>query len=472
MSVPAVVEDPAPAKCSRPISAGEVLAFASALSAITYLDRVCFGAAAPYLVSDLGLKDVSDLKWAFTLFTVAYAIFEIPSGWLGDTRGARQTLVRIVLGWSLFTALTGLVGLKVAGITLGGVGTLCVIRFLFGVGEAGAYPNMARLVADWFPLEQRGRAKGAIWMAGRFMGGFTPLIWTLLVAGSAAPMSWRVAFVFFGFIGLGWCVAFHWRYRDYRRADDCEPNSAAHAAARVPHALPWRAMLAEKNLWWLGFMYACAAYGWYFNITYFPSFLETCYGVDPGSMAGAVLKGGPLLLGGVGCFVGGMWTDRLLHRLPQRRWARRIPAMAGHGLCAACYAIAVAAESAWAAALAISLAAFSNDLMMGAAWSTCQDVGRRHTAVVAGWMNMLGNLGGALSGWTCGTLLARAKSARAIAEGSSIDAISSAGSKLALSEGYEQCLLSFAIVSAIAVFTWLAIDAEKPLEVDTNNSNK
>src|SRR2546421_1635987 len=118
-----------------------VLGFACALSMITYLDRVCFGTVAPYIQKEFNLSE-SEKGYLFTAFALAYALFEVPSGWLGDVFGPRRTLIRIVLWWSFFTALTGAVGLKVGGVVLGGLGTLIVVRFLFGMGEAGGLPNL------------------------------------------------------------------------------------------------------------------------------------------------------------------------------------------------------------------------------------------------------------------------------------------------------------------------------------------
>jgi MFS family permease len=440
-------------------SRNEVLALACSLSMITYLDRVCFGAAASDLVRDLGLKDVSDLKWAFTAFTIAYAGFEIPSGWLGDTFGPRRTLIRIVIAWSIFTALTGLVGLRVGAMTLGGLGTLCVIRFLFGVGEAGAYPNLARVVANWFPPQQRGQAKGWIWMSGRFMGGLTPFLWTILVTGTAYSsgiFNWRAAFVCFGVIGLFWCLWFSMRFQN-------QPESQQGIASSHDHpTVSWGAILRERNLWMLGLMYAMASFSWYFNITYFPSFLETKYDVDPKSIEGSIWKGGPLLLGGIGCLVGGMWTDRLL-RSRSHAWSRRIPAMTGHLLCGIFYVLAFFAPSMWMAGLAIALAAFSNDLMMGSAWATCQDIGRKHTAIVAGWMNMLGNLGGAFSGWSIGTILQNQVAGQALRLGVDPETLSKGLRNEALGWGYQWSLLSFVAVSVVAMFTWLAIRPDRPM---------
>jgi ACS family glucarate transporter-like MFS transporter len=464
---------PIPKKTERPLGRVEVLAFACTLSMITYLDRVCFGAAVPFLIRDLGLQDVSDLKWAFTAFTIAYAVFEIPSGWLGDVFGPRSTLTRIVIGWSIFTALTGLIGLRVGAFTFGGLGLLCLVRFLFGIGEAGAFPNLARVVANWFPADERGRAKGWIWMAGRFMGGATPLIWTLLVAGTAytAPLvSWRGAFLLFGAIGIVWCLAFRRRFTDHpakpwsERGEPSESQRENSGLKSPGHSLPWRLLFANRTTWLLGLMYACASFSWYFNITYFPSYLETRHGVSANSIGGSILKGGPLLLGGVGCLIGGYWTDYLMRRMRNRRWARRIPAMAGHGLCGLCYVAAIYADSAWSAALAISLAAFSNDLMMGAAWSTCQDIGQKHTAVVAGWMNMLGNLGGAISGWAIGTILEIAVSNRAAVDRVAVAELADSAKQVALSQGYQSALVAFVVVSFVAVLAWLPINAERPLE--------
>ena len=171
-----------------------VLGFVCSLSMITYLDRVCFGAAAPFIVDALHLDSVADLAWAFTAFNISYAIFEIPTGWLGDVFGPRKTLIRIVLWWSLFTALTGLVGLSVGPVVLGW-GNLVLIRFLFGVGEAGAYPNITRALHNWFPFSERGTGQGTVWMAGRLMGGLTPLVWMYVVVKFG--FSWRTAFWIF-----------------------------------------------------------------------------------------------------------------------------------------------------------------------------------------------------------------------------------------------------------------------------------
>lgn len=400
-----------PAETAQPTNVRySVLGFACTLSMITYLDRVCFGTAAPSIAEELGYRGAADLRWAITAFTIAYAAFEIPSGWLGDVYGPKRTLIRIVLWWSLFTALTGSVT-QAGFLFMGGLATLAVIRFLFGMGEAGAYPNITRALHNWFPTGKRAFAQGAVWMSGRLMGGLTPLIWLLVTV--TFQLSWREAFYIFGVIGTLWCVAFAWWFRD-RPADHPKVNQAeldliekgrtdsGHAHANVP----WKKIFLSGNLWCLCMMYFCAAYGWYFNITYLPDFLETRYGVEKNSTIGALYKGGPLIFGAVTCLIGGILSDRFIRRTGNRKMGRRWFGIIGHSMCALCYLLCPFMPTALWFALAISMAAFWNDLTMGAAWATCQDIGKRYAAIVAGFMNTIGNLGGAAAGYITGTVVA------------------------------------------------------------------
>ncbi len=164
-----------------------VLAFACSLSMITYLDRAAIGKATDPILAALGLRSIDDLVYVLAAFNLAYALFEVPTGWLGDVFGPRKTLIRIVLWWSLFTALTGMAGFQIGGVVLVGYWALVAIRFFFGVGEAGAYPNITRALHNWLPVTERGFGQGAVWMCGRLMGGLTPLIWCSSWSGAASP---------------------------------------------------------------------------------------------------------------------------------------------------------------------------------------------------------------------------------------------------------------------------------------------
>jgi MFS family permease len=462
------------------------LAFACTLSMITYLDRVCMGSAVKWIIQDLGLSSEADLKWVFAAFGFAYALFEVPSGWLGDVFGPRVVLVRIVLWWSLFTALTGLVGMSVGGFVLGGVGTLMVVRFLFGMGEAGAYPNITRSLHNWFPFRQRGQAQGAVWMSGRLMGGLTPLFWAALVEGlgtAAATatgskaaailpplLTWRSAFWMFGLVGLTWSVLFFLWFRN-RPEEKATVNAAELAlirggdgAAQAGHArVPWRRILRSRSLWFLCLMYACQSYGWYFNITYLPNFLETQFGVEKTSLLGAIYKGGPLWMGAAGCLVGGFLTDGFIRRTGNRRLGRKLFGVIGHALAGLCFVASPFVHNAFGMFMVLSLSAFCADLTMGSSWAVCQDIGRRYSAIVAGFMNMVGNLGGAIGPLLSGYVLDYYLHSTAAGLHVAVNQLSPAVRSAALMDGYRTNFWIFAGTFVVGVICWTQIDSTQPV---------
>jgi MFS family permease len=457
------LSDPALAKPTRVRYA--VLGFAGVLSMITYLDRVCMSNIAPEIQREFDLSP-SQLGWLFTAFAFAYATFEIPSGWLGDVFGPRVTLIRIVLWWSLFTALTGAIYPAVLGAGLA-YAALLAVRFLFGMGEAGAYPNIARAFHNWFPFQERGFAQGTVWMAGRFAGGVTPFVVLALIfrvpnSDGSETVHWRHAFWIFGSLGMVWCIAWWWWFRDRpEQHRDVDPAELAYIRGRpapllpetvdasqeketgiqslersimarvgsefpLPHGgaedlpppapvddaghsgVPWRRILTSVNLWSLCLMYFCSSYGWYFNITWLPKYLGSQYGVSTqthGFWTMSFLSGAPLLFGSLACLVGGLLTDAFIRRTGNRKWGRRLFGVLGHGACAACYFLSLAAANPWLFVLAIALAALFNDLTMGSAWASCLDIGRKYSGIISGCMNTVGNLGGAAAGIITGWVL-------------------------------------------------------------------
>jgi len=446
-----------------------VLAMVCALSMVTYLDRACFGMAAPSIASELGLADVAELKWAMTSFAIAYAVFEIPAGAMGDRVGPRSMLLRIVLWWSACTALTGAVGLRVGGVALGGLGTLVTLRFLFGAGEAGAYPNITRAVHNWLPARSWETAQGMVFMSGRLMGGLTPLIWAFLVggtAGSAGLVTWREAFLLFGGLGVVWALVFAFWFRD--RPDDHPGVNAAERALinsewrpRARHSsVPWRALLTNRSLWALCVMYCSINYGWAFNMTYLPTYIQERFGLAGGDKIGAIYKGMPLWVGAIGCLLGGLSVNGLARMLGDRRLARRTLGVVALSTGAACWWGAIRAGNVHQFCILISLAAFTIDLTLGAAWATCQDLGREHAAVTAACMNTIGTLGSALAGWLTGTLVERSMTAATVAAGG---ALSATEKRLAVLSGYDAAFASYLAVFILAAACWLLIDPRKPI---------
>ena len=450
-----------------------VLLFACALSMITYLDRVAMASAAGEVVRELGLQSVADLKWAFTAFALAYALFEVPTGWMGDMFGPRRALLRIVLWWSAFTALTAAVGLRLGPITLG-LGFLIGVRLLFGLGEAGAYPNITRALHNWLPLHERGRGQGLVWFCGKLMGGLTPFLWTLLVVGTSvtpALFQWRGAFCVFGFIGVAWCVLFARWFRD-RPEEKAAVNPAEIELIhrnRAPQddshrGVPWRQIVTNKNFLALCLMYAAQAYGWYFNITYLPQFLERQYGLPNTSMLSALYKGGPLLMGAIGCMLGGMITDAIIRRTGDRRLARRLCGWIGHSACVVCFLLCPLAPNAFLFFIAVSLAAFFTDLTVPSAWATCQDIGGRYAATIGAFMNTGAGLAGALAGWITGSVLENSIASRATALGVQTAALTTEQTTAALLHGYYLNFYSFAALYVVAFVCWFKIDPTQRLE--------
>lgn len=455
-----------------------VLAFAATLSMITYLDRVCISSAQTSLIQDLGLRSEADLKWVFWAFALAYSLFEMPSGWLGDVYGPKRVLIRIVLWWSAFTALTGAIGMHVGGYVIGSLTVLVVVRFLFGMGEAGAYPNITRTLHNWFPFHERGFAQGVVWMSARLMGGLTPAVWMVLVEGvsllgTPPLLHWRATFWVFGALGVMWCVLFTWWFKDRPEAKP-SVNAAELALIRTSAAeteaghrhLPWARLLANGNLWILGLMYFCQAYGWYFYITYLPRFLETQYGVAADSVAGSLYKGGPLWMGAVGCLLGGYLTDWYIRRTGNRRLGRKVFGVFGHAMCVVCFLLCPLAPTAFWFFLAISLAGFFADMTMGSSWAVCQDVGRRHAAVVAGFMNMVGNFGGSVAILVTGFVLDASLARHSLRLGIDVAQMTDAQRIAGLLSGYHINFVIYALVFVVGTVCWTLIDATKPVVPD------
>ena len=353
-----------------------------ALSIITYIDRVCVSTAAPDIQKALGLTP-GQMGWVFSAFTIAYAAFEIPSGWLGDTLGPRKVLTRIVLWWSAFTVATGLVWNYV---------TLLIARFLFGAGEAGAFPTMSRSLSRWFPLPERGRAHGFIFMGSRLGGSITPL----LVGPIIAFAGWRQAFWTFGLLGVVWCV-FWWRWfrDDPAQHPDVSPEELQIIQADGPEhqSRLTLAVLLNPSLLWICLMYFCFGYCLYFYLTWLPTYLRDARGFS--SVPMNVVHTAVLLSAAAASILGGYLTDHLTKRYGLRVGrAIGVVAMPLSGLALMTAALT---DSAVMAAGAMIVAAGAGDLCLSPSWAMCHDIGGDAAGTVTATMNTFGNIGGALS---------------------------------------------------------------------------
>jgi MFS family permease len=366
-----------------------MLGWFCSLSMITYIDRVSIMHLSSDMRHDLCLSD-EQFAYVFSAFSLAYALLEVPSGWLGDRFGTRCVLTRIVLCWSAFTAMTGVAWNYVS---------LLVIRFLFGAGESGAYPNIGRGSRSWFPFRERGQAQGMVWLSGRWGGAFAPF----LIGALAMFLPWRLIFVVLGLIGVGWIVGFKAYYRDgpdeHPGVNDAERRLIdVHAAGPLPPAAPlsWSATLRSPTLWLLSIMYFCSNAGWHFFISWGKDYLQKDLKLTGLILVGA--SGAPLFFGGIACVLGGLFTDRQV-RGWGRRWGRTAIGCVAYALAGAFFLLALAMTDDFAlwAFLGLCLASFFKDVAMPVSWATTLDIGHRYSGTVAGIMNTVGNLGAVIS---------------------------------------------------------------------------
>lgn len=363
-----------------------VVVFAITLAILAYVDRVSISQAAPLITRDLGLTR-TQMGAVFSAFALSYAAFEIPGGWLGDRLGARRVLVRIVLMWSAFTALTG---------AAFSYPSLWITRFLFGMGEAGCFPSITKMYSVWLRPNEHAPAQGLMWTFARWGGAFTPPLVILVLQW----FDWRGAFVLFGALGLVWCFFFARWYRD-----DPQQHPALNAAEKqllLPlsaHAgshtgVPWRRIFSSGSLWLLWIQYFLLAFGWYFFITWLPTYLQEARHLTPAESARYAII--PLFFGGFGALLSGFALPRLSWRFGARAARRGVGALAILGG-AALLVLSNRTEAVLPAMLWMGAASFCCDCVLVTTWTSCMDMGGKYAGTASGVLNMMGNFAGAAS---------------------------------------------------------------------------
>ena len=360
-----------------------VIAFMVTLAMVTYLDRACIGAMKQHIAGDFGLDD-AQMGWVFTSFILAYALFEIPTARWADRNGAGAVLTRIVSWWSVFTLMTAGAFNYVS---------LLVTRFLFGAGEAGAFPCVARVLSRWVPLRERGTAKGIF-----FAGAYASAALTTFAVNALLPfMSWRTILMAFGCVGFVWVFAWRRWFRD-EPGDHPAANEAERAliladrAPVAPHPRGfafWAGLLKQRNvlLLCLSYMPNCATF--YFCITWLPSYLREHRGFESTQLG--LLAALPLALAIGTQFFGGYWSDRIVLRFGLRA-GRRTPGVFGYGTAALFVVAATQTADPKTAAVLFALTVATCMLTTAASWSTCVDIGLEHSATVSAIMNTSGQI--------------------------------------------------------------------------------
>ncbi len=414
-----------------------VLAVACSLALLTYVHRLGFVVGNNDIKEGLGLTK-SQMGNLASAFLVAYALFQVPGGLLGDRLGARHTLTILVLGWSLLTGAIALAAALPAEPMLAFL-FLLGIRFLFGMFQAGGFPTLARALADWIPLKQRASAQGMSWTFSRLGGAFVPFLFLWLFDSFG---TWTTPFWIMGGLGVLWAALFWPWFRN--RPEEMPGVNAAERnlieAGRVinpgpPGPVPWSVMLSSVSVWSLSLMYGFVGFAGNFITNMLPLYLgqERHLTREETMQLSAV----PLACGAVSCVLGGILSDWCVRRWGSRKWGRRLVGMVGVACAGLTLLGTLWVEDLWLLALLLGGSFFFNDLMMGPAWAACADLGERYAGTLSGTMNMMGSLAGA-----AGTSFA----------GDQFD-----------TGNHDLVFIVFACSYGLAALCWLGVNAAKPL---------
>jgi ACS family glucarate transporter-like MFS transporter len=389
-----------------------VMFFIGSLAFLTYFDRVCIAWAGEYLTRDLHLTD-QQMGVILGVFWFAYALFEIPGGWLADRYGARKALTRIVLAWSVFTALSG------AAV---GFYSLFFYRFMFGAGEAGAFPSMARVQSRWLPVQSRAGFGGILWMLSRWGGAFSPVIFGGMMKGfesqafrnfaSSIPglhwlttyPSWRLGFWAAGLFGVVWICFFLPWFRDEpeqkRGVNEAERNlikSGREARDEVQfhdtQVLKW--LFTSPSMWIVVGIGLLVSYCFSFYVSWLPKYLKDVQGVDlKRNLWLGVL---PMLFMGLACLISGRLSDWFVRRTGRKHLGRAIFPVAGLLCSAAALLLLQHAKSPTQAIILLCIAAFCVDMNQSCHWANIVDIGGRYAGMAFGFMNTIGNIGNSIA---------------------------------------------------------------------------
>ena len=369
------------------------------LGMVTFLDRINISVAGSSIMKDLDLSP-SQWGWVQSAFILSYGLLQIPMGALGDRFGHRKILAAIVLWWSAFTAFTGMAG---------GLASLLVIRFMFGIGEAGSSPCSTGVISHWFEKNEVGKAQGYVWAASRMGGALTPfvVIPVMMWAG------WRTAFYLLGVLGVVWALVWYTYYKDkvIVKSEKFAAAQLSSTETAAANSTPNRAAAANFSLftftssldfWLLCGMYFFYAFGSWFFFSWFPTFMELGRGFDKAELTYVVAV--PFVMSMIGNITGGYLTDRLTRRYGLKT-GRKALGSASLAVSAVCMFLAAFIPGKMAVFLFLSLCFGIFDLMLPSAWALCIDLGKQHAGTLSGAMNTAGNIGGFCCGILFGELV-------------------------------------------------------------------
>lgn len=354
------------------------------LTILLYIDRACISAAREEISSDLNFN-LTQFGWVMAMFTLGYALFQTPSGIWADRKGPRRVITIIVSLWSLLTALTGAAWNYLS---------MMIIRFLFGVGESGAYPTLSKVIYNWFPVKERGIVQGINFSGSRIGAAFA----LPLVAVIISKVGWRMTFIIFGSIGILYAILWNWLFRnspeESNTISEKEKNfilkTREKPSGKEKGSLGFGRILSSRNMWLAMLQYIASNFTFYFTLTWMYPYLKERFAL--GGVEAGLYSMIPLFAGALGNWISGVWVDRLYKRR-NIKISRRLPAIAGFILATLGMLMMAQIDTPQVAIIFLAIAIFGADMTLSPSWAFCIDIGREHAGAVSGTMNMAGNLG-------------------------------------------------------------------------------
>lgn len=354
------------------------------LSVLLYIDRVCISVAKEPIAGALNLSD-TQIGWVLSIFALGYALAQTPSGILNDRFGPRIILTSVVSFWSLFTALTG---------TAWNYFGLLITRFIFGVGEAGAFPGMARATFSWIPIKERGIVTGINFSGSRLGAAFA----LPAVAWMIETIGWRMSFFVLGGIGFVWALIWYWWFRDdpqqHKGISEEEKKYILETRQQVSdeevEKLSGSLLFKSKNMWLAMGQYFASNFTFFFSLTWLFPHIKSEYGLD--AVEAGLYASAPLIAGAFGNYFSGFLVD-FFYAKGKWRLSRRLPAILGFALASLGLIASLYMETAIGAVVFLSIAIFGADMTLSPSWSFCVDIGKKNAGAVSGTMNMAGNVG-------------------------------------------------------------------------------
>lgn len=358
------------------------------LTLLLYIDRICISVAKEPLAQDLGLSDKM-MGWVLSAFALGYALLQVPSGMMADRYGPRKVLTGIVAFWSALTALTGAAWSFMS---------LLIVRFLFGAGEAGAFPSLSRAIFSWMPLRERGVVIGLNFSGSRLGAAFA----LPLVAWMIDGFGWRSSFFILGVVGIIWALIWWFAFRDtpeeHTSVSSDELDYIREHRQKIEafetDALSWSELSQSRNMWSAIGQYFCSNFTFFFALTWLFPYLKQKY--DLASVEAGWYAVAPFIAGAIGNWVAGAMVDGIFQK---GKWnlSRKMPAIIGFLLAAVGLLLSLQMDTAFGAVAMLSLAIFGADMTLPPSWALCVDIGKKNSGAVSGTMNMAGNVGSFLT---------------------------------------------------------------------------